>query len=61
MAELAATPAPRLRVQAMKEYHPPLGCEGRVRITIGTREQMRQAAEALHTTMLALSSVEETA
>ncbi len=27
------------------------GCDGRVRITIGTREQMRQAAVALHETL----------
>ena len=37
------------------------GCEGRVRITIGTREQMRLAAEALQTTMAALRSAKETA
>ena len=30
------------------------GCDGRVRITIGTREQMRSAAEALNKTMAAL-------
>ena len=30
------------------------GCDGRVRITIGTREQMRQAARALHETVSAL-------
>jgi len=30
------------------------GCEGRVRITIGTREQMRQAIVALNETVLAL-------
>jgi len=30
------------------------GCEGRVRITIGTREQMRQAAVALNEAMASL-------
>ena len=30
------------------------GCDGRVRITIGTREQMRQAAVALNETLAAL-------
>jgi histidinol-phosphate aminotransferase len=30
------------------------GCDGRVRITIGTREQMQHAAEALNQTMLTL-------
>ncbi len=30
------------------------GCEGRVRITIGTREQMKHAAAALHEAMAAL-------
>ncbi|HET7104941.1 MAG TPA: histidinol-phosphate transaminase [Terracidiphilus sp.] len=30
------------------------GCDGRVRITVGTREQMRQAAKALHETMAEL-------
>jgi histidinol-phosphate aminotransferase len=30
------------------------GCDGRVRITIGTREQMRHAIEALHQTLAAL-------
>ena len=32
------------------------GCDGRVRITIGTREQMRQAAAALNETLAALRS-----
>ncbi len=36
------------------------GCDGRVRITIGTREQMRQAAVALHEAMAALQSGGET-
>jgi histidinol-phosphate aminotransferase len=31
------------------------GCDGRVRITIGTREQMRQAAAALNETLAALN------
>jgi histidinol-phosphate aminotransferase len=30
------------------------GCDGRVRITIGTREQMRQAGIALNETLTAL-------
>jgi histidinol-phosphate aminotransferase len=30
------------------------GCDGRVRITIGTREQMKHAADALNKTMAAL-------
>ncbi len=38
-----------------------LGCLGRVRVTIGTREQMRLAVEALHTTMAALQATKETA
>jgi histidinol-phosphate aminotransferase len=32
------------------------GCEGRVRITIGTREQMRQAVVALNETLAALKA-----
>ncbi|MGD0831853.1 MAG: histidinol-phosphate transaminase [Terracidiphilus sp.] len=32
------------------------GCDGRVRITIGTREQMRQAAAALNKTLTALKT-----
>jgi histidinol-phosphate aminotransferase len=32
------------------------GCDGRVRITIGTREQMKQAALALNETMAALKA-----
>jgi histidinol-phosphate aminotransferase len=32
------------------------GCEGRVRITIGTREQMKSAAVALNRTLVALKS-----
>lgn len=35
------------------------GCDGRVRITIGTREQMRQAIAALNNTMAALRAGEE--
>jgi histidinol-phosphate aminotransferase len=35
------------------------GCDGCVRITVGTREQMRRAAAALHETMAALRSEEE--
>jgi len=31
------------------------GCDGRVRITIGTREQMRQAATALNEALSALN------
>jgi histidinol-phosphate aminotransferase len=31
------------------------GCDGRVRITIGTREQMQQAIAALNQTVVALS------
>ena len=30
------------------------GCDGRVRITIGTREQMKQAIVALNETMAAI-------
>jgi histidinol-phosphate aminotransferase len=29
---ISITPAPRLRVQAMKEYHPPLGCRDTLRL-----------------------------
>jgi histidinol-phosphate aminotransferase len=36
------------------------GCDGRVRITIGTREQMRQAVTALNEVMTALRSGGET-
>jgi histidinol-phosphate aminotransferase len=36
------------------------GCDGRVRITIGTREQMRQAAAALNETIAALRAGNET-
>ncbi len=35
------------------------GCDGRVRITIGTREQMRQAATALNDTLAALKAEKE--
>jgi histidinol-phosphate aminotransferase len=35
------------------------GCDGRVRITIGTREQMRQAAVALNETLTALRAGSE--
>ena len=35
------------------------GCNGRVRITVGTREQMRLAAKALHETLAALRSGDE--
>jgi histidinol-phosphate aminotransferase len=30
------------------------GCDGRVRITVGTREQMRQAASAMNEALAAL-------
>lgn len=36
------------------------GCDGRVRITIGTREQMRDAVTALNETMAALRAESET-
>ena len=36
------------------------GCDGRVRITIGTREQMRQAAVALHQVIATLKPALET-
>lgn len=35
------------------------GCDGRVRITIGTREQMKHAIEALNQALTALSTTEE--
>jgi histidinol-phosphate aminotransferase len=35
------------------------GCDGRVRITVGTREQMRQAAAALNDTLAALRAESE--
>lgn len=35
------------------------GCMGRVRITVGTREQMRKAAEALHATMTVLRGAKD--
>ena len=34
------------------------GCDGRVRITIGTREQMRKAVTALNKTLAILRSEE---
>jgi histidinol-phosphate aminotransferase len=34
------------------------GCDGHVRITIGTREQMRQAAVALHEALVALKTLQ---
>jgi histidinol-phosphate aminotransferase len=37
------------------------GCLGRVRITIGTREQMKNAIVALHTTMTKLRAAKESA
>jgi histidinol-phosphate aminotransferase len=37
------------------------GCDGRVRITIGTREQMQTAIAALHETMTALRATKGTA
>ena len=37
------------------------GCDGRVRITIGTREQMKTAIAALHETMTALRAAKGTA
>jgi histidinol-phosphate aminotransferase len=36
------------------------GCDGRVRITIGTREQMKQAVMALNEALAALRSGGET-
>ena len=36
------------------------GCDGRVRITIGTREQMKHAAVALNEALTALGSGGET-
>jgi histidinol-phosphate aminotransferase len=36
------------------------GCDGRVRITIGTREQMKQAVVALNESIAALRSGGET-
>ena len=35
------------------------GCDGRVRITIGTREQMRHATEALNNAMAVLRGERE--
>jgi histidinol-phosphate aminotransferase len=32
------------------------GCDGRIRITIGTREQMRQAASALNESLAAIKT-----
>ena len=34
------------------------GCDGRVRITIGTRDQMKQAASALHAALANLRNQE---
>jgi len=36
-----------------------LGCDGRVRITIGTREQMKQAADALNLALVTLRATSE--
>jgi histidinol-phosphate aminotransferase len=35
------------------------GCDGRVRISIGTRQQMQQAVEALHTTLAVIRAEEK--
>jgi len=48
------TPAPRLRVQAMKEYHPPLGCRDSLRLdfnenTLACSPKVREALSRITT------------
>jgi histidinol-phosphate aminotransferase len=48
------TPAPRLRVQAMKEYHPPLGCRDSLRLdfnenTLACSPKVREALNRITT------------
>ena len=54
MAEFATTiaPAPRARVQAMKEYHPPLGCRDTLRLdfnenTLACSPKVKEALAAV--------------
>ena len=54
-----ATPAPRLRVQAMKEYHPPLGKRDLLRLdfnenTLACSPRVREALNAITTGALTL-------
>ena len=57
MAEKVLTPSPRLRVQAMKEYHPPLGCRDALRLdfnenTLACSPAVREALSRVTTTDL---------
>jgi histidinol-phosphate aminotransferase len=52
-----APPAPRLRVQAMKEYHPPLGCRDSLRLdfnenTLACSPRVREALQQVTTAAL---------
>jgi len=53
-AAIAVSPTPRLRVQAMKEYHPPLGCRDTLRLdfnenTFGCSPKVREALGRIST------------
>jgi histidinol-phosphate aminotransferase len=57
VAEKVLTPSPRLRVQAMKEYHPPLGCRDALRLdfnenTLACSPAVREALSRVTTTDL---------
>lgn len=54
MAETLVVPAPRKRVQAMKEYHPPLGCRDSLRLdfnenTLACSPAVREALRCITT------------
>jgi histidinol-phosphate aminotransferase len=56
---VAVTPAPRKRVQAMKEYHPPLGSRALLRLdfnenTLACSPKVKEALEAITTGALTL-------
>ena len=59
MPDSTILPAPRLRVQAMKEYHPPLGTRSSLRLdfnenTLACSPRVKQALEAITTGALTL-------
>ena len=61
MADVVAglSPAPRARVQAMKEYHPPLGCRAALRLdfnenTLACSPKVKEALEQITTGALTL-------
>jgi histidinol-phosphate aminotransferase len=54
MSETSIAPVPRLRVQAMKEYHPPLGCRDTLRLdfnenTVACSPAVREALSRIST------------